>query len=100
MRHLLEAATFRRRERALAHLATLSRQLPEELHERVAAKLRSSADPDSAVLQLSKLATEKQSELVRINRLYDAELERLRRLWAGAPAGSLGPLDAGSPASR
>jgi len=29
---------------------------------------------------------------VRINRLYDAELDRLRRLWAGAPPGSLGPM--------
>jgi hypothetical protein len=45
---------------------------------------------------------------VRINRLFDAELERLRRLWAGAPPGSLGPLpgspgpqaDAGKPPAR
>ena len=33
-------------------------------------------------------------ELERINKLYDAELDRLRRLWAGAPPGSLGPAPA------
>jgi hypothetical protein len=27
--------------------------------------------------------------MVRINKLYDQELARLRRLWAGAPAGSV-----------
>ncbi len=32
-----------------------------------------------------------QAEIDRINRIYDAELERLRRLWAGAAPGSLGP---------
>jgi len=37
-------------------------------------------------------AANQAAELARINRLYDAELERLRRLWSGAPAGSLGPL--------
>ena len=34
-----------------------------------------------------------QAELARINQLYDAELARLRLLWAGAAPGSLGPLD-------
>ena len=33
-----------------------------------------------------------QTEIVRINALYDAELARLKKLWGGAPAGSLGPL--------
>lgn len=32
------------------------------------------------------------AELARINALYDEELSRLRRLWAGAPLGSLGPV--------
>jgi hypothetical protein len=35
---------------------------------------------------------------VRINALYDAELARLRKLWAGAPAGSLGPPPSVAPA--
>jgi hypothetical protein len=34
-----------------------------------------------------------QAEMVRINRFYDHELDRLRRLWAGAQPGTLGPLD-------
>ena len=33
-----------------------------------------------------------EAELERIEALFDIELERLRRLWAGAPPGSLGPL--------
>jgi hypothetical protein len=37
---------------------------------------------------------------VRINALYDAELLRLKKLWGGAPAGSLGPLpDTRAPAA-
>ena len=47
------------------------------------------------------LIQNQQLEVVRINNLYDAELERLKKLWRGAPAGSLGPLpvgDAGSAA--
>jgi hypothetical protein len=31
------------------------------------------------------------AELDRINRIYDAELDRLRKLWAGAAPGSIGP---------
>jgi hypothetical protein len=37
-------------------------------------------------------AQRRRPRLDRINRLYDIELDRLRRLWAGAPPGSLGPL--------
>ena len=41
------------------------------------------------------LIQNQQIEVQRINKLYDAELERLKRLWRGAPAGSLGPLPVG-----
>ena len=41
------------------------------------------------------LIQNQQLEVVRINNLYDAELERLKKLWRGAPAGSLGPLPVG-----
>ena len=41
------------------------------------------------------LIQNQQLEVVRINKLYDAELERLKKLWRGAPAGSLGPLPVG-----
>jgi hypothetical protein len=33
-------------------------------------------------------------EMARINEIYDIELERLKKLWAGAPSGSLGPMRA------
>ena len=41
------------------------------------------------------LIQNQQLEVQRINKLYDAELERLKKLWRGAPAGSLGPLPMG-----
>jgi hypothetical protein len=39
-------------------------------------------------------ALTQQAELERVNRLYDAELARLKLLWAGAVPGSLGPIAA------
>ncbi|MBI4907146.1 MAG: glutamine-synthetase adenylyltransferase [Acidobacteria bacterium] len=66
MRHLLDAATFRRRERALAHLTALSPRLTDDQKQRLAALLQTCADPDAAVLQLSRMASEKHSELTRI----------------------------------
>lgn len=56
-------------------------------------KLRGQLDANDAALDAQRSsALNQQFELDRINRLYDAELERLRRLWAGVPAGSLGAL--------
>jgi hypothetical protein len=56
-------------------------------------KLKLSLDANDASLEAQKsLIQNQQSEVVRINALYDVELARLRKLWAGAPAGSLGPL--------
>lgn len=73
------------------------RQLP--------AKLRAQIDANDAAVEAQKAAAAtQQAELERINKLYDVELERLRRLWGGAPAGSLGPMAPASaglrPASR
>jgi hypothetical protein len=56
-------------------------------------KLKAQMDANDAAVDAQRAAqTTQEAELVRINRLYDTELDRLRRLWAGAPAGSLGPL--------
>ena len=77
-------------------------------------KLRAQMDANDAAVEAQRgAAATQEAELARINKLYDVELERLRRLWAGAPAGSLGPLppsaapsgvrpasQAGKPASR
>lgn len=60
-------------------------------------KLRNALDANDAAVEAQRAASATQeAELGRINRLYDAELERLRRLWAGATPGSLGPLPAAS----
>lgn len=66
-------------------------------------RLKSQIDANDAAVEAQKAATAtQQAELERINKLYDVELERLRRLWGGAPAGSLGPMapaSAGQPAA-
>ncbi len=57
------------------------------------ASLKQRMDANDASLEAQNgLVQNQQTEIVRINALYDAELARLRKLWAGAPAGSLGPL--------
>lgn len=74
-------------------------------------KLKAAIDANEVAVEAQRGAQATQeAELGRINKLYDAELERLRKLWSGAPAGSLGPLppvaapaaapSAGRPASR
>lgn len=58
------------------------------------AKLKAQMDANDAALEAQKSSMANQeAELVRINRLYDVELERLKRLWAGAKPGSMGPLN-------
>lgn len=67
--------------------------LPQRLKQQLDAN-------DAGVDAQRQAAVTQQAELERINKLYDTELERLRRLWAGAPPGSLGPAAApvaGSP---
>jgi hypothetical protein len=55
-------------------------------------RLKQQLDANDAAVEAQRTAAQNQSaELVRINQLYDIELERLRRLWAGAQPGSLGP---------
>ncbi|XHS79644.1 hypothetical protein ACFJGW_06620 [Burkholderiaceae bacterium UC74_6] len=57
-------------------------------------KLKQQLDANDAAVDAQKQLIENQkAELVRINGLYDKELARLKKLWAGAPPGSLGPVD-------
>ena len=59
------------------------------------AKLRSQIDANDASMDAQRSAVGNQdAEFGRINKLYDIELARLRALWGGAPAGSMGPLPA------
>jgi len=62
---------------------------------------------DTAIEAQREAAANQQSEVNRVNRIYDTELVRLQKLWAGAVPGSLGPISpppavkpAGSAASR
>jgi hypothetical protein len=53
-------------------------------------KLRQQLDANDAASEAQRTAIQSETaELDRINRLYDAELARLKRLWAGAAPGSL-----------
>ena len=67
-------------------------------------KLKLALDANDASLDAQKaLIQNQEAESVRINALYDVELARLRKLWAGAPPGSLGPPPgpaAAAPAER
>ena len=56
-------------------------------------KLKTALESNDTAVEAQRLAMSTQeAELGRVNRLYDIELERLRKLWAGAKPGSLGPL--------
>lgn len=63
----------------------VGRQMPTRLKQQLDAN-------DAGVAAQRQATSSQHDELVRINRLYDLELERLRRLWAGAPPGSLPPV--------
>ena len=64
------------------------------------ATLKAAIDANEVAVEAPRSASANQeAELGRINRLYDAELDRLRRLWAGLVPGSLGPLAANGAAS-
>ncbi len=58
-------------------------------------KLRAQLDANDASTEAQRtLIQNQQIELVRVSKLYDIELERLRKLWAGAEPGSMGVLAA------
>src|SRR5487761_2079648 len=69
----------------------VGRPLPSKLKAQLDAN-DASADAQRTLLQ------NQQVEVLRIDKLYDTELERLRKLWAGAQPGTLGTL-AGTAAS-
>lgn len=57
------------------------------------AKLKQSLDLNDAAIEAQHVLIENQkAELVRINKSYDAELARLRKLWAGTAPGTMPPL--------
>ncbi|MCE2915798.1 MAG: hypothetical protein LW768_09670 [Rubrivivax sp.] len=57
------------------------------------AKLKAALDANEVSAEAQRQAlVNQEAELVRINRFYDLELDRLRRLWAGATPGTLGAI--------
>ncbi len=57
------------------------------------AKLKQQLDANDASVEAQQVLIENQkAEIVRINTRYDAELARLKKLWAGAAPGSMPPL--------
>ncbi len=84
-------------ERRVALLASERKPLMDEaefyLGKPLPAKLKQQLDANDATTEAQRtLIQNQQAEVVRINALFDAELARLRKLWAGAPAGSMGVL--------
>lgn len=65
MHRLLETASFRNRDRAMANLGALA-DLPEDLQSRIYFLLSASADPDMALHCLSRLHNEKKDEFGRL----------------------------------
>lgn len=64
------------------------------------AKLKQALDANDAGVEAQQQLIENQrAEIVRINARYNAELARLKKLWAGAPLGSLPPLNELQPSS-
>lgn len=54
-------------------------------------KLKQSIDANDAATEAQRnLVANQKAEIVRIDKLYDDELERLRKLWNGAQPGSMG----------
>ena len=61
--------------------------------KRLPGKLKTQLDANDASIEAQRmLAQNQQGEGVRINKLYDLELERLKKLWGGAQPGSLGSM--------
>lgn len=56
-------------------------------------RIKAGLDANDAAVEAQKsAATQQAAELERVNKFYDVELERLRKLWAGAQPGTLGPM--------
>ncbi len=86
-----------RSEQRLADLAAERKPLENEAEfynkKTLPLKLRLQLDANDASVEAQRsLVYNQQAEIIRINALYDVELTRLKRLWAGAAPGSMGAL--------
>lgn len=81
-------------ERRIQELAAERKPLQDEAEfykgKPLPSKLKQQLDANEASAEAQRVLIENQkAELVRVNKLYDTELARLKKLWAGAPPGSL-----------
>lgn len=89
---------MRTSERRLQELSAERKPLMDEAEfykgKAVPPKLKQQLDANDASTAAQRSAMlNQQAELDRVSALFDAELERLKRLWAGAPPGSLATLN-------
>jgi len=94
-------ASLKVSETRLAALAKERKPLTDEAEFYVGkplpAKLKAQLDANDTAVEAQRVLVQNQKlESVRIDQNFDAELERLRKLWAGASPGSLGALPAPS----
>ncbi len=83
-----------RRERRALDEEIRAQQAKEKGSKDTPAGLRQQLEANDAATQGQRDITQTQkAELDRINRIYHIELERLKRLWAGEPAGSMGAIE-------
>ncbi len=85
-------AQLQRERRALEEEA----RAPRSREQAAALKLQLEANEVAAKAQRENTLNQK-AELDRINRIFDIELERLRRLWAGEVPGSMGAMESPAP---
>jgi hypothetical protein len=94
------AATERRLKELAVERVPLTNEAEFYVGKPLPAKIKQQLDANDAAMEAQKAAAVSQAaELERVNKLYDAELERLRKLWGGASPGSLGPLPVAAPAA-
>lgn len=93
------ATTERRLKELAAERVPLTNEAEFYVGKTLPPKIKQQLDANDAAIEAQKAAAVSQTtELERVNKIYDVELERLRRLWAGAQPGSLGPIPMATPA--
>lgn len=92
------AATERRLKELAAERLPLVNEAEFYQGKALPQKIKQQLDANDAAVEAQKSAAANQTvELDRVNKIYDAELDRLRKLWSGATPGSLGPMPVVAP---
>lgn len=91
-------ASLKQSEQRIRALAAERKPLDDEAEfyrdRPLPAKLRQQYDAvDAATEAQRSLVSNQEAEIGRVNAIYDLELARLKKLWAGTAPGSLGPIN-------